>query len=595
MQDRPDLTLLENAELIRDSDTLWNVCCFEFLAKLLPYFNESLTTRYPGLKELQKKIGTPVYNHDVSYGNLYSELIKEIEKIILSDHYRPGDLGEIVQQIYFNQNQSLERAGKIVNEFEKFYSQTSPEFASAVQKRLPNTVSLLTGTINKRTPAKEGGMLKLGTRLFSKKYKPMQITSMPCIRKYEYKNQEIYPVEIRIGTQAQRVEGIPHINPLFLELLKSFQNDRHGGIRAVPKNGIEHLYINNLQRNDKKQKPSGITLNEKSFTNKLEELENEEPGLAVVTIPAEDKLLAANNLNPPEDRILTREAMSAIFDIAVESNLAAEKDLHISKKVKKILFGEKNNTYDKEMEESTISQLIMKSFEDFGLVGEESISRAQFTAVYFHFLKFELTDFIIKQLQPQSFNMSCKDGIDRGGASSAYYNLIKSITVGQPLKREEFITALHAAPVLVKGRPMNHHIQFIWESINGLIEGQKTRKKPLAIPEWLIEWRDSNKPEYLHPPAHTLDWHINELNNYIETRGNEKNRFFERKDMKLTAAMKLYTILIGSKNVQMDDVDRDALSEGRLNNIYTAIVKDGFLDARQIEKEAPVIKQNPYK
>lgn len=595
MQDRADPSLLENTKFIHDSDTLWNVCCFEFLTTLLPYFSDTLTGRYPVLKNLEKKIGKPVYNHDVSYGDLYSELMKEMEKIILSNHYRPGDLGEIIQQIYFNQNRSLERTGEIVNEIEKFYSQTSHEFARAIQKRLPDTVSHLTGAINKRTPAKEGGMLKLGTRLFSKKYKPMQITSMPCIRKYEYKNQEIYPVEIRIGTQAQRVEGIPHINPLFLELLKSFQKDRQNGIRAVPKNGIEHLYINNLQRNDKKQKPSGITLNEKSFTNKLEELENEELGLAVVTIPAEDKLLATNNLNPSEDRILTREAMSAIFDIAVESNLAAEKDLHISEKVKKILFGEKNNTHDKEMEESTISQLIMKSFEDFGLIGEESISRAQFTAVYFHFLKFELTDFIIKQLQPQSFNMSCKDGIDRGGASSAYYNLIKSITVGQPLKREEFIAGLHAAAVLVKGRPMNHHIQFIWESINGLIEGQKTRQKPLAIPEWLIEWRDSNKPEYLHPPAHTLNWHLRELNNYIETRSNEKNRFFERKDMKLTAAIKLYTILMGSKGIEMDDEDRDALSEGRLSVIYTAIIKNGFLDVRDIKKDMPVHRQNPHK
>ena len=44
--------------------------------------------------------------------------------------------------------------------------------------------------------------------------------------------------------------------------------------------------------------------------------------------------------------------------------------------------------------------------------------------VYFHFIKFEIPRFYIQKLNPDSFNFSCWDGMDRAGIESAYYNLL---------------------------------------------------------------------------------------------------------------------------------------------------------------------------
>ncbi len=89
--------------------------------------------------------------------------------------------------------------------------------------------------------------------------------------------------------------------------------------------------------------------------------------------------------------------------------------------------------------------------------------------------------------------MSCKDGIDRAGAASAYYNLIKSIQQGSPLSRQEFERAIHAAPALVKGRGMNYHAKILYNAIDYYLQAKQASNEKLPEgAEWLLEWRNDN-------------------------------------------------------------------------------------------------------
>src|SRR5690606_4438159 len=115
------------------------------------------------------------------------------------------------------------------------------------------------------------------------------------------------------------------------------------------------------------------------------------------------------------------------------------------------------------------------------------ISPAQRQAVWFHFNKFELPNYIIQTLQPESINFSCKDAIDRGGVSSAYYNLVKSFETDHPLSREEFDQALHAAPAMVKGRGMNHHLKMIWNTVDAYVNANYQAIYEDPQKAWLIE------------------------------------------------------------------------------------------------------------
>ncbi|OAJ33019.1 hypothetical protein [Piscirickettsia salmonis] len=92
--------------------------------------------------------------------------------------------------------------------------------------------------------------------------------------------------------------------------------------------------------------------------------------------------------------------------------------------------------------------------------------------------------------------MTCKDGIDRAGIASAYYNLMQSMKGQMCLSQEEFERALHAAPALVKGRGMNHHIETLWNAVDCYLNSMKERGEGHQVPLWLTQWRDKNRPSF---------------------------------------------------------------------------------------------------
>lgn len=185
--------------------------------------------------------------------------------------------------------------------------------------------------------------------------------------------------------------------------------------------------------------------------------------------------------------------------------LTKVKDFHISQRVREKIFRNEYGKYTPEAEAKIINDLLDKSFQALGYSNETVLSDAQRQAVWFHFIKFELTNHIIESLKPKSINFTCKDAIDRGGVASAYFNLMKSFeeTTEEeanagiekiPMNREEFEQALHAAPTMVKGRGMNHHIDIIWNVVDAYVNKHYDQLMHNKDQAWLIEWRDYNCP-----------------------------------------------------------------------------------------------------
>ncbi|MBN9226373.1 MULTISPECIES: hypothetical protein [Legionella] len=205
------------------------------------------------------------------------------------------------------------------------------------------------------------------------------------------------------------------------------------------------------------------------------------------------------------------------------------KDFHISERIREKIFRGENGKYSRESEEEILNSLIEKSFKALGYDKKTKLSDAQRQAVWFHFLKYELTNHIISSLQPKSINFTCKDAIDRGGVASAYYNLVKSfeplteqqIQAGKvkiPMSRKEFDQALHAAPAMVKGRGMNHHIKLIWNAVDAYVTQNHAQLQADKDKSWLIEWRDFNCPH--NRVAKLLKQRIVECRAELEERSN---------------------------------------------------------------------------
>jgi hypothetical protein len=293
-----------------------------------------------------------------------------------------------------------------------------------------------------------------------------------------------------------------------------------------------------------------------------------------------------NLLDDHSQRIDVDESLNRILNIATcvatDPDPDPVKDFFISNAVKRMLYGDDEFPYNIAMEREIINNLLSISFEKLGFDEREKMSPAEMQAVYFHFIKYELTNFIIEKLKPESFNMSCKDAIDRGGVSSAYYNLMKSLELGSPLSKDEFYRGLHAAPALVKGRGMNHHTRLIWNAVNSYLDSPQP--KPVESPEWLVEWRNKNAPttSYLHI--------ISKLEAYVQERSQDDRIHHSilkkhDKETKVNAATKLLVLIKdpGRDDIVFDTKEWDALHQGRLAKVVEDIKARGILELDQFK------------
>ncbi|TNF69926.1 MAG: hypothetical protein EP298_00980 [Gammaproteobacteria bacterium] len=493
--------IIPEPSTIENSDQLRNVNSFLYLREVASIISEKYKAEdlsdIPTAKFVEHHCkSSKIYDEKIPYGNLYSDFLAQLQEVISKLHKEEIDpsseisdlakkqlglLRPLVHALYFNRNLALEYTELVIDTAVK-NTKNITETEEAVAKLLSRSV--LKSPINETSPEKQGSKFGRAKAHFADDFKPMLTTSIPQIRLYDYKTGLALPLEFRFGTQGERDDGNSRYNPLFKEFVhyqKSHAAELGRDLKAQP---ITHVYFNNLKYTgggSERDKERALSL-------KLHELEDECDNLAVISIPADGNFLDKKFLTSVQAG-QTNVIAQRMLDIVANNGY----DFFISDRIKALLYGQSKDglsAYDKNAETLVLNALLDKSLKTLGLAGRPNLTQAETQALYFHFLKYEFTNFVLENLKPLSFNTSCKDAIDRGGVSSLYFNLIKSIELGNPLSEDEFYRGLHAAPAMVKGRGMNHHVKLIANVIDQYIEANK---EAVEIPKWLVAWRDDNK------------------------------------------------------------------------------------------------------
>ncbi|MCR9191242.1 MAG: hypothetical protein NXI01_01090 [Gammaproteobacteria bacterium] len=477
------------AAAVGTSDELHNKNCHKYLLKLkLPAPIPEDMESFKFIQMMQQDTHS-AYDPTIAYGTMYTLVMEELEDALLEEHTLEGEsFDQFFISMFENDNHILEETFEAVKGviFEKTPS-TAP-VKGEIKSSLRDDKQ---ARINLYTPAQKEETLSRTMDIVSAEYKPSHTTSLSTERRYTY-NQDELSQELRFGTQGQVDNRFARVSPIFHRFLTAqarLNVDQQDDARKK----ITHIYFNNLGMHRKK---ASLNLKdvyegwfESSLTRELHRLEAEHDNVVVITFPADKGLMSHHDVFHCDPTINRGQIKQLFLDIAMENPKAAAfiKDFYISEKARRLIFGSKEEEHD------TLNTLLENSFEKLGLSDKKLLSEAQRQAVWVHFIKFELPNFILNQLDVNTYNFSCKDAIDRGGISSAYYNLMLSFETDTPMSREEFEQALQAAPSMVKGRGMNDHLDVLWNAVD-----QYMQANPGEIREenkqWLVEWRDANCP-----------------------------------------------------------------------------------------------------
>lgn len=535
---------------IKNSDELRNINCFEYLRNIylaLPInYDDNAKDGYAAFGMLKEWFNVnPAYDPKQPYGDLYTQFIQLLSDEIQDDLSKNNSdrifLAPLaIDAVYRNRNFALERSAEMIQKI----IQQNPidKLESAIHARMAG--SWFTSSLNQTTPTREGSKpIVLHTYLQSRffgSYRGLEKTSMPSVRSFEY-NTSPSSVELRFGTQGELVNNTARVNPIFRawlmvlptvpqvraeshdifsstssmtssaaasvsaatkspeEIIQDVLMSQQSSLTTNPTSKIIYVYINNLKHDD----TGGEAHVESQLAHELEELEQQYPYVAVITLPADRGIYKRSMTEDHKPSISFQNAYNSMLESVipgVSQNAVPTPtvtDLYISNKIKCLLYGiSADGSYDKNNEKVIVSDLLKKTFSFFGISHDSQLSPAQFHAIYFHFIKYQLTDYILTTLNPAVFNFSCKDAMDRGVVSSLYYHLMKSIESGSPISEQEFSLSLHSAAAMVKGRGMNHNINDIYNALDCHLKANPAIGQ--VVP-WLPKWINDNRP----PPPKT--------------------------------------------------------------------------------------------
>lgn len=531
---------ITNAEQLRNANTS------EFLKEISKKVTPDLGEMYPNLAELKNQfydkdnIEIP-YNKNISYGDLYAKFLSELQ-ISISDiekdqskKYRNlkilsteekkilADMNALIITLYANQNDALKRSAEFAHEaleeekisviskksegaiFHKSKGHAKGDTTkSKVSKELKYQFTMFspnTGTsIEQQHP-----VIRFQATFLDATFQPSLMSNIASIRNYEHhKDKKNFKTEYRFCTQAEIINNTFRVNPLFPAWLTAVKRDAYLNAmetktQYVPK--INHIYFNNLglDRTDKE----GVR--ERGMTLELHGLEKQHDNIAVISLPADKGLMShdiltksgTSNVNDCKIKILNIVIPGSVLDKAAKDSEI--KDFYISDNVKALLYGQARNStekYNKDNEKIIMNDLLNQAFAKMGIPENASLTQAQQQAIFFHFIKYEVTNFIIDRLNPESINFACKDAIDRGGVSSLYYNLVKSIETDHPMSQAEFFEALHGAPTMAKGRGINNQLDRVWNAVSMYVQANKENQQH-PIPDWLIKLHNEHRDNFI--------------------------------------------------------------------------------------------------
>lgn len=551
---------LSHGKDIKNAEQLRNVNSFEYLREIARLVTPDLADLHPFLFKLKTDFfdgnnNEIKFKENFPYGDLYTKFLKEFQDRIgriegeqiaryifltneINNKVNVGykkihileDMDKIIFHIYANNNNALKRSAEFAMSAlqEKNIQAVSHEAENAIfdkSKGHEKGENLTTSFIkessyvfsmfakNKGTSIEQQHpVTRFKSTFIDSNYQPTFLSNIASVRYYNHhKDKKNFRTEYRFSTQAEVVDNMGRVNPLFISWVAATKrmetvNDINKGI--VSQNKINHIYFNNLGLDRTGMEGE----REREMSLKLHDLEKNHSNVVVITLPADKGLMSHDMLKKSSDPIKKQrninlkdhknkilDIVTAGSDIANPGKESDAKDFYISDNVKVLLYGEPRDSsekYNQANERKIMEDLLNKSLDKLGVDVSRLLTKAEAQAVYFHFIKYEVTDFIIQKLDPDSINFACKDAIDRGGVSSLYYNLIKSIETDQPMSQDEFLEALHAAPTLVKGRGINDHLDRVWNGISTYVEANKKNKEH-PVPDWLITMHNYHRNNFI--------------------------------------------------------------------------------------------------
>ncbi len=480
------------------SDEIHNLNCYRFLRALtLP--DKSI----PGVPEINfiRDLKQQSYDAETPYGALYYLFMVHLEEAVSSQTgLQRKEYDPFFLSLYENKNGNLEKTYEYIQSI----ALSKTPSGTSVQKSIEHAVKDREKTLNPYTPSQAGSVMGRFWDMISPNYKASHKTSLATQRSYRY-NLNSPHKELRFGTQGQTQNYWSRVSPLFERFLSAqLRRETCNGGRK----GITHIYFNNLGKDRSVLSYEGRF--ESGLTVTLQRLEKKHPNVAVITLPADKGLMAHHDFFDTHPQEFVKDVRQRLLDIVHNSSSETISDFYISPEIRALLFKSQRG------EEIILEHLLNTSFSVLGFHDQEKLlSPAQSQAVWVHFNKFELPQFIIEKLAPTTFNFSCKDAIDRGGISSAYYNLMCSFATQTPMTRDEFETALHAAPLMVKGRGMNNHLNIIWNTVDQYMQAHPDEVLD-SKKSWLVAWRDANCPK--ERAGELLERRLNECIADLSTR-----------------------------------------------------------------------------
>jgi hypothetical protein len=458
------------------SDQRHNHNCYAYLQQLCPHVFESTLEILPELDFLNTIRDKP-YDAQIAYGNFYTSFLTHLEEMVDQITEKQHiHLDDLLFAVFNNDNHILDNT----NWLKPINNAIRPQNMNA-EALIADSLKDTTPAINNNSPNKASTLANRFWTLFDPNFKPQLDTNIPSIKHYAYR-ADLYPIEYRFGTQGQRHNGQPRVSPLFKHWLAIKAK------KTASEQRFDHIYFNNMALDRTPMNIPGS--NEKRLSHALHELE-QDPSLkiAVITLPASEGLMNIRHYKKKGTSFSYHDTFKELFTLAHdEYHPQGIVDLKISREVRALLF------HSKIHEQLTLHHLLRKSFTIMGIKQGDTLSSAQKQAVWLHFIKFELTHYILCTLKPNSYNFSCKDAIDRGALSSLYYNLHLSISLEKPMNRDEFEHNLNVAAANVKGRGMNAQRRVLWNALNSYITAHYEEIFMDHQQSWLIYWRDMNCP-----------------------------------------------------------------------------------------------------
>lgn len=484
------MVLMSKKEITKSSmtsDMVHNRNCYAYLLQLKPFVNQPILNLNQSFLDQIAGLSAE-YNEHFPYGNLYSNAVSALEEQLdllyeCASTEQMQALDNLIFAIYHNNNHILEHAAWI----NQIGLQTRPidvHTSERIEQQLEDKSQL----INKISPNTTSSVLNRLGSIISSEFKPQLATNLPSLKNYSYR-ENTNPTEYRFATQAQRHNGEVRISPLFKRWL--LINAR----KCTSEQSIGYIYFNNLGLDRGSFDIAG--LKERDLSLALQALEGDASlKVAVITLPAHHGLMDDSDYNNTSAHLSYTAVFKEFIDVAKgHRHQSGISDFWISKEIRQQLFGNEKEQF------KILSKLLTSSFKKHGISPSDTLSTAQRQAVWIHFIKFELTNYIITTLSPRGYNFSCKDAIDRGALSSAYYNLMHSFKSQYPMQKEEFERALDAAAANVKGRGMNFHRNIIWNALDSYVNANYDKLMNNNQKSWLIFWRDMNCP---HSRVHQL-------------------------------------------------------------------------------------------